>query len=963
MALDEIVSNDKNLASWVTKTNLALADESLPLIDGSDKNLESYFNKMNALIASRGQSLIINGDNFANILTKVNLSISDINGDVQAIIDFLSFSYPDITTYSSSADLSFSEEFVPGVSGSASANTPLVANYNKTAFNGDTITVAGQDFTALSGDDYGKDTQILIFTQVGSTQYLSNGDILRITDDTISFTIPSSLPADNLYMVWIKNDNGYGSPIFINQAEIWWNKESLYIGDTLEVFGKNLKIGSTNPRLYIVEEDQWIIAETSSNSYKADFIIPSLTNGSYTIKFHNGYGQEYGWSEDELSITIVSEIQWTGTTFDVTAAPYNAVGDGIADDLAAIQSAISAALSVDYSTVYFPAGTYNVSTKFGSRYADKIRYLGDGMDQTIIRPHSTFSEGNDQLTEGRDYDKCQVENLTLQSRGDDGDRIAYFRGSSNCVFKNMRLDHRNANNANTAFGPFDLEQTTNITVEDCEFYLCGYVAPKNCEQIFIKNTDFYGLYDNNTFIQYWAGHGLSVTGCNFRNYDNSDSGSSFGWAKGRCLSGSGVWGPSTDVYFGSNNTYDFTPRIGADQNSGEVVMFEGENPKWYGNVASSTVNTITLTGIGSDASRVGDSCTIIDGKGIGQNRIITDVTSDVVTVDKDWTISPDTSSVICINTCARRIVVYDNYTRGTDRAVTQAGHTACTGAQPYGGGFDWIVANNTFWKMREGMSLHTIFKEADNISEGVAMPLYFMEVLDNTLINCRKNIQLLPYISGAGGAFASVKHVGILGILFRNNTTSLTEDKMLDINSENEYSLIKACVFDTNIMETTNDSIVAYNYTLDGVKDIVFIGNSFTGNNTQPGITNIPGHIPVFKNNTWTDFTSDYTGTLPGGVLEAPNRVVYLWDANTSSENGSFEIFNAGTSSLSWTASTSDGWITVNDTSGSINPDGDSDTITFTIDPSGLGSGTNDGTIEVAGNSYTKRITISYTKS
>ena len=78
---------------------------------------------------------------------------------------------------------------------------------------------------------------------------------------------------------------------------------------------------------------------------------------------------------------LVSHL--TGLITNVKAAPYMAVGDGVADDTAAIQNALDDA-ETNGSAVVFPAGTYRCTDQIVIR-AKRIVIVGMGAEASILR--------------------------------------------------------------------------------------------------------------------------------------------------------------------------------------------------------------------------------------------------------------------------------------------------------------------------------------------------------------------------------------------------------------------------------------------------------------------------------------------------------------------------------------------------------------------------------------------------
>ncbi len=92
----------------------------------------------------------------------------------------------------------------------------------------------------------------------------------------------------------------------------------------------------------------------------------------------------------------------SGSVFiNVTEAPYNAVGDGIADDTAAIQQALDEAYDAGGGIVYLPVGTYGIkgtgdASDGGIRVRDNVTLMGAGMGASVIK--LLASQGTDAIT-------------------------------------------------------------------------------------------------------------------------------------------------------------------------------------------------------------------------------------------------------------------------------------------------------------------------------------------------------------------------------------------------------------------------------------------------------------------------------------------------------------------------------------------------------------------------------------
>ncbi len=168
--------------------------------------------------------------------------------------------------------------------------------------------------------------------------------------------------------------------------------------------------------------------------------------------------------------TVQTKLQQTLSVKD-----FGAVGNGSADDTLAIQDALNAGSG---RTVYFPAGTYRVSSTLVVK--TKTTLLGDGINKSILKLTSGFSAStamlrNDVVTGTVNvyYDTdIEVCGLTF-----DGNSNATRTSELLAFIKVLNLNFRNCAVQNGTFIGLACSASKNVVVSQCYFTNNGRPIP------------------------------------------------------------------------------------------------------------------------------------------------------------------------------------------------------------------------------------------------------------------------------------------------------------------------------------------------------------------------------------------------------------------------------------------------------------------------------------------------------
>jgi len=397
-----------------------------------------------------------------------------------------------------------------------------------------------------------------------------------------------------------------------------------------------------------------------------------------------------------------------------------------------------------------------------------------------------------------------------------------------------------------------------------------------------------------------------------------------------------------------------------DQNSGEQILFEAQKTRYRGVVQSSTSNTVQCIGLTNDYS--GLLLVVVDGKGFGQSRVVesVDVQTSSATVDRPWHVEPEASSRVMIGNYASRIAISNNRLDGDGRAtdpyellygsVGYSNYTASCGVSFYGGTLESVVEGNVVSDVRSGIANWSL-AEATATSLGIPLvqPNYFNLFKGNSIIHAMEGVS--DHFKSFHGN--PTQDIAMACNVWRSNTATNLTGVAVGTGADFETALVEMNLFHGNRFEGGLWGIDG----LEHARSLVLFGNAFKGANTGDGITFSTNHVPILRENSWSGFSSNYAGALPGGVIGLPVRMVELSDGLT---NAVLDVWNSGTSNLEWTASTTNAWITITQASGMVADEVDEGLMAFWIDPSSIPAGVSNGAVFMIGNGQTNSVGVRY---
>lgn len=410
-------------------------------------------------------------------------------------------------------------------------------------------------------------------------------------------------------------------------------------------------------------------------------VLPAGTKpGEYKLQVHNGWGGDAGWS-DPVPFVVEQSKPWPQTIFNVV--DFGAVGDGIADDTAAVQAALAKAQVNGGGIVFFPLGRYEIRdtltmprfTVLRGEKRERVELLWPDMPKRVVLVKGTNSFGLEDIS-------LAARNYADGIMSDDGRQP----DAGNVFLRRVRVRAmRYEGLMDNAEAYRRLCESVAHETKDCAEVEGSITVQFGGENVEITDCDLYG---SGRSVVLASVRGGRVTGNQIYNgrlgwycisgpdgviFENNDIIGADLSSTGGSLNTFCDWRSCQDLYFANNRL----KTIFAHHR--EAITSDGGGGSHAGPVESATGTELVLSETrcvyrvnkegeshpgGAELwlkeSRPGMGVYILKGRGAGQWRRVIGQQGRTVEIDRPWIVNPDETSLVSIATRQENYLVVDN---------------------------------------------------------------------------------------------------------------------------------------------------------------------------------------------------------------------------------------------------------------------------------------------------------------
>lgn len=471
---------------------------------------------------------------------------------------------------------------------------------------------------------------------------------------------------------WVRNSDGFSRPYLVHSAQPWFvYPERAHPGERIRVFGRNIAaklVALKSPRDGKVFEPKKF-GSGRHPIYECWVVLPeNLPAGEYDLYVHNGSGGEAGWGGP---VRLTVEPKPGLSKVILNARDFGAKGNGVDDDTDALRKALTKAGEMGGGIVFLPPGLYPISAPVwvpsgvtlqgsGSRNSILIvlptRPMKFNVPAKIVEEMPTHFRARQQ--EGNRgtmvwlRDKSSVSDIGLIDGP--GTLQAIFASHTQCRIERcyIRQTHGTEPAIMVEWG------SHGFVLKDCEIEsssVGSFLVHGPHRQAYIGGNVIRNIVPgtaNNLFVRSFADsvieNNLLLDGD--RNFVSQLSYSS---AYHSAVIGN-IW---------RNN-------IPRRHNAGEN-MYESGHAVWHGRVLRADRKTVWVEGepFKPEELRKRDPqlndlkptfVLVLDGRGLGQYRRITNNTENSFTVDPEWDVVPDETTYVMVGKAFVETLWIDN---------------------------------------------------------------------------------------------------------------------------------------------------------------------------------------------------------------------------------------------------------------------------------------------------------------